>query len=103
MAALYSERIWEGRNVTSLAYTVPAGKRLVIRDIDCFFGGGIGGGAANFTGTLGQTFAYFSFTGLSSSAFEWRGRQVFYAGETVAMVSGQGIDVTVSGYLLTEP
>lgn len=103
VSRVYSTRIWEGRNVNVLSYTVPSGYRLVLRDIDTFFGGGIGGGAANYVGTLGQTFAYASFTGLISELVSWRGRQVFEPGETIRMVSGPGVDVTASGYLLELP
>lgn len=103
MAAVYSTKLFEGRDVSSWSYTVPAGFRLVVRDIDVFFGGGVEGGAANFVGTLGQTFAYFPFTGLESSGQHWQGRAVFDPGDEIGLVSGVGVDVTVSGYLLTLP
>jgi hypothetical protein len=104
MSSVYSTRFYEGKNVTSgTIVTVPAGYIAIVRDIDAFFGGGIEGGALNVIGTLGQTFAWFPFTGLTSAAFTWRGRQVFSAGESVRFVSGAGVDLTVSGYLLTAP
>jgi len=103
VASVYSKRLYEGRNVSSGALVVPPGVVWVVRDIDAFFGGGVSGGALNVTGTLGQTFAYFPYTGLVSSSFEWRGRQIFDAGDAWGFVSGAGVDLTISGYELSLP
>lgn len=104
MASVYSVQLYEGRNVNDGSLTVPDGFIWIVRDIDAFFGGGLDGGACNFIGSLGQTFAYFSFTGLVSSSFSWRGRQVFNPGQTFGFISDRaGVDVTISGYQLTLP
>lgn len=103
MAAVYSVRFVALRNTSGGGVVVPAGNVAIVRDIDAFFGGGIGGGALNVTGPAGQTFAWFPFTGLESSVFQWRGRQVFNPGETIGWTADHGVDLTISGYLLTLP
>ena len=103
MATVYSVRFYEGRNVTGGTFTVPAGVIWIVRDVDAFFGGGLAGGALDVVGTLGQTFAWFPFTGLTAAAFQWRGRQVFNPGDVWGFTSGQGIDLTLSGYSLIAP
>lgn len=103
MANVYSVQFYEGRDVSSATLTVPPGLIWIVRDIDAFFGGGLSGDACNFVGSLGQTFAYFSYIALISTGFTWRGRQVFNPGQTFGFVSGEGVDVTISGYQLTLP
>jgi len=103
MPAVYSTSFFAGQNETAFDLVVPAGVVWIIRDIDAFFGGGVSGAAANWLNPTGGTFAYFPFVGLESSAFEWRGRQCFQPGEHFAFVSGEGVDVMVSGYVLTLP
>jgi hypothetical protein len=109
VSRVYSTQFHQERNSTGWTYTNVGTFVVVVRDIDAFFGGGIVGGAANFVGTEGQTFAYFPFTGLDSAVFSWRGRQVFNPGDTFGMTTSSGtglgpapgVDVMVSGYLLS--
>ena len=107
---VYSTQFHQGRDDTGWTYLLSDPSFIVVvRDIDAFFGGGAEGGAANFVGNLGQTFAYFPFTGLESASFSWRGRQVFLPGQSFGMTTSgligpgpaPGVDVMVSGYLLS--
>lgn len=89
--------------VSTDIYTVPDGKRAVLRDIDLIATGG-GTTQISFRNeTTGE--ALVIFTGLAElESIAWRGRQVFYAGEVMGyyIVSG-GWFLTGSGYLLSDP
>lgn len=109
MTRVYSTQFHQERNSGGWIYANASDFVIVVRDIDAFFGGGANGGAANFIGTEGQTFAYFPFSALQSAGFSWRGRQVFRPGDTFGMTTTSeldlgdppGVDVMVSGYLLS--
>lgn len=102
-AAVYSTRLIEAHATSAETYTVPAGYRLVVRDADCFYPGGLGQ-SAQLEGPAGQIFAYFPFAAAVNGVLSsWRGRQVFEPGETITFASTAAMDITVSGYLLTLP
>lgn len=83
-----------------IGYTVPAGKRAVIKSID----------ACNLTATpvslvlfIGSTRFEVGPIAASPGAQRWYGHQVAYAGETIAATAttANAISLLISGYLLT--
>lgn len=90
-------------NVTSDSYLVPAGFVAVVRDVDCFYSGGIGS-YTQLENPANGIFVFFSFPASVDGALQsWRGRQVFLPGEAFALASTDGVDIQVSGYLLAAP
>lgn len=93
--------------------TVPNNKRWVVTDADVYWGGGVSlpstqlGIAGQLTWWIAQVdpneAQVLSGDTWQSRSWQWRGRQVLYAGEAI-MVSSNGvaIDVAVSGYELDE-
>lgn len=107
---VFSQRFFQARNLSGGSnYTVPDGFRAVVRDIDVFDGSVTGDNVFQaISDALGQTFAFWRspLTGGSLNAgswFGWRGRQVFFPDDTITFFADSGLDVTVSGYLLTLP
>lgn len=84
----------------SPTYTVPAGNVAVVRDVTITSStGGTDAGGWGVPGT-----AFLGAFRLSSTVpeYRWKGRQVFTAGESIAMIwQGGGFYYAVSGYLLT--
>lgn len=102
MAAVYSTNLFSGHDVTSWTSSpVPAGDVVIVRDIDVWFGGGVIGGPWSVFGIVGQTFAWGHFDGLLAALQSWRGRQVIPPGQTFGFTALPGLDVTISGYVLT--
>jgi hypothetical protein len=107
MAAVYSQRFIAVKGLSSTSFNiVPDGYVVVVRDIDTYIGTPTGINGIYFQGHLGQTIWWSEATIGQSQYASWRGRQVFYAGETFAMYADVGAldayDVTVSGYLLSD-
>jgi hypothetical protein len=88
----------------SFTYTVPAGQVAIVRDIDALFEGNPGNTALSVydPGTLGTV--YYHLQTNPNEYVQWRGRQVFLAGQrfTVASAGPNAVGCRVSGYLLTE-
>jgi hypothetical protein len=100
---VYSARFLQAHAVAAGSFTVPAGYVLVVRDADCFYPGGAGQ-SAQLEGPAGGIFAYFPFSAaINGVLVSWRGRQIFYAGETFTFAATAAMDIMVSGYLLTAP
>jgi hypothetical protein len=97
---LLSLREFEG----TATYTVAAGFVVVVRDIDAFWSFGLTLASLNVVGDLGETFAFWTITPLStnSQSFQWRGRQVFESGTSFSVITNSALDVRVSGYVLTD-
>lgn len=82
-------------------YTVPAGKRAIVRSASAceyyttptsvLFGAG------------GVCYAVGSLSGTGQSFFSWSGYAVAYAGETLSAVIQGKADVHVDGYLFDDP
>lgn len=87
-----------------LFYTVPAGYRAVVRDLDVAYQTTGGSTQVEFA-IAGVTF--FGNAQNSSAlwvAVQWRGRQIANAGDQIGVgVSGDSSSVAVSGYLLVLP
>lgn len=101
--AVYSTRFIAATMASGLhsAYTVPAGKVAIVRDVDVVSQG------STFPTTLGLyapgVSAFLFVVTLASSALwaGWRGRQVFTAGEVLDTYDAYGgSSIFVSGYLL---
>jgi len=91
-----------GRGGTqNVVYTVPAGRRAVVRFVAVSAYAAAGQSAFVFVG--GAVVLYWPAPAANAAAF-WDVRMVAYAGETV-MVSTSGSDVAfhVSGYLFNDP
>lgn len=85
-------------------YTVPAGFRAVLRDVDIYFGGATG--IVVELRATGINFVPFAATTTDPEPGVWRGRQVLNAGESLTvhvatLPAGGGLNVFASGYLLT--
>lgn len=105
MAAVYSTRFLQvlGHNGDA-SYQVPPGKLAIVRDVDAFVAPDNAPGAVYLWGALGQTIWLANWSGLADDLTQqWRGRQVYLAGENVWIHTTAPADVTVSGYLLTTP
>lgn len=100
---VYSTRFAQQELATgSYFWIAQPGFRTVLRDVD----------AANRSypalmfvmGAGMQVIARFEVDGSTFNTFQWRGRQVFYAGENINFVVSSGEwDFTASGYQLTLP
>ena len=101
-----SERFFGVQGLTgSLSYVVPAGKRAIVSNMVAYWNGSVGFGVG-LRGSAGQTVVFFGGTITDGPPlwFWWDGHQVFYAGEVLELASEiEAVDVTVSGYLLTDP
>jgi len=92
---------------SSTVYTVPVGKRAVVRDIILYDGGA----AAGFIGLAavppGGGSAVFLVTYPAAQptvANHWEGRQVVMAGGSLLLIAGvTTADYRVTGYLFDEP
>lgn len=105
-APVYSSRFIQQVGLDSSAsFAVPSGFIAVVRDLDAYCNATIGFANLFMEGAIGQTIAWHSWEVTTQDQFQWRGRQVLEPGETLTVVAdtgvGVGIDVTVSGYLLT--
>jgi hypothetical protein len=106
---VYSVRFLSRRNLTGGAtYLVPAGMVAVVRDIDAFDGSLTGDNVLQVSGASGSTFAFWRSpvaigAANAGNAYAWRGRQILNAGEELQLNADSGLDVAVSGYLLTIP
>lgn len=105
---VYSTRFLQRQNLTGIAlYTVPEGMVAIVRDADIFDGSSEGGDSyvlqitrADETNTT--TIDQFE-SSLTDKIHQWRGRQVLNEGDVLSATVAVGMDVTVSGYLLTAP
>lgn len=86
---------------TVVVYTVPAGYVAVLRDVDAYFPSGLGPQLFLQDGSVPISFALLAPTAVPGSV-QWHGRQVFTAGEEIAVnLTATPIRALLSGYLLT--
>lgn len=106
MAAVYTTRFGRGVSTASVGvdYTVPAGYRAVLTDLDIVFGGSTFPSTAFLIDT-GPGAAFWRTTASSAGTVAaWRGRQVLEAGDTVQFFpTTTGISWHLTGYLFTLP
>lgn len=102
----YSSRLWRGEILVAtgaaVIFTVPAGKRVVVRDVSGHFTAGTTPALL-----LHAVSANIPFLRVSASTvpggFQWTGRQVIHEGEncyTSILGTGGAARFTVSGYVL---
>lgn len=108
MATVYSVRFYAAVGLAPgsyTVYTVPPGYTAIVRDIDCYSSAGVSNAEIYFEGNLGQTFFHAEVVATTQDSPQWRGRQVFEAGDTISVNVGgaSNWDVTISGYLLALP
>lgn len=102
--SVYSTNFFSGHGINgSSTYNVPAGFIAVVRDADVFWGGGVALPDFRMIGQAGQTIWFFEFVLGHGESIEWRGRQVIDPLGTLTVVTGDAMDVTISGYLLSVP
>jgi hypothetical protein len=105
MADIYSVTFIAAPGVTdSVSYTVPDGFTAVVTGVDLYLNG-IPATEAFFEGTAGQA-VWATGIGETTNTYQsWRGRMAATEGQTfgVHVTNDQAWDVTVSGYLLTNP
>lgn len=100
---VYSVRFFaeHGLNGT-VTYTVPAGFKAVLRDLDAYNGGGVISTSVFLEGNNGQSI-WSDSSSAQAKVSQWRGRQVIEPGETITLTTTGAWDITVSGYLLSLP
>jgi hypothetical protein len=102
MAEIYSTRAAAGviaAGATTVVYTVPAGTVFVLRCVDVVSTGAAGSELAlELTGVA--TPIFYTSTAVSQH-FQWTGRQVFNAGDTITLATAGGAwSFMLSGYSL---
>lgn len=82
-------------------YVVPAGKIAVLRDLDLI--SLAAGATVSFLVDFASSSPYVSFQSTAVlTSFTWRGRQVYVAGDSIALQINSGTwGYRLSGYLLT--
>lgn len=105
MSNVYSVNFIRAHEVSGIvAYTVPDGYTAIVRDVDLFCGNQLVAPTCYMTSATPDTWFYAEGASETSQWFGWRGRQVFGPGETFGCeVTDGNFDVSVNGYLLTEP
>jgi len=98
---VYSKRVVGGSygSGSHLVYTVPADKVFIIRCVDF---ANESGGTAEAIVILNSAWCLFDKQGVTpSSSYQWTGRQVLNAGDTITVAATQSnANFTISGYLL---
>jgi len=102
MSSVYSERLISHEGLGNLfTWTVPSGKRAVVRAVD----------GVSFSGTDGAVDCRVAGVLICALRFQapgesrhWDTRAVAYAGEVVQLATGgQDVAATVSGYVFADP
>jgi len=106
-AAVYSKRFGIAHDLmigAELTYTVPVGFVAVLRDIDAYSGILTGNTLLGYLAATPDVVFFQASWGINETGWRsWRGRQVFYAGDTFGLSSNQFVDGAMSGYLLSAP
>jgi hypothetical protein len=89
----------------AVSVVVPAGVVWILRDVDLVDSSITTGDFCNVEGHLNQSIFFArNQTATPGPWFEWRGRQVFNAGEHITVAPGAGAwHATLSGYQLVAP
>ena len=100
----YSRRLFSQQGVTdpTVCFTVPPGQVWIVRSIDCYCGAPLVSSQLIFK-EYENSAAFLSFTteAGTSRSFQWEGRQVFEAGQSLeADPADHAWDIRVSGYEL---
>jgi len=84
-------------------YVVPDGYTAVVRDFDAYYGGSLSAEQVFLVGSADQIVWQVSWAINEAGWRGFRGRQVYYTGETIAVYGTDVMDLTASGYLLLSP
>lgn len=108
MADVYSHRFYSVKGLapgSSAAIAIDAGRTAVIRTVDCYCSAGASNAQLFIEGDQGQAFFRAEVVALTQDEAQWRGDQVLFENETLTInnPSASPWDVTISGYLLTNP
>lgn len=87
--------------IVQATFTVPAGKTLVVRDIDIYYGTSLSVREVFAVGSAGQIFWYETVDANLAGWRQWTGREVFYETEVFGVYGSDVLDITASGYLLS--
>lgn len=101
---VYSTRLIAVHNQpanTPILYTVPAGYLVVVRCVDAYAGVTVLGVNFYAKGSAAQVFWKDATSPTSDGWRQWRGREVLYEGEALALEADDVADLSASGYLLT--
>ena len=103
--SVYSSNLLEELGLNgSAGFPCPAGKVMVVRDIDCYaLAPATSNAHLRFVGNLGETLWLFQVDFGQQASGQWRGRQVFTAAQSFGIQTDSAFDVKVSGYLLNAP
>jgi hypothetical protein len=99
---VYTERfVASDAHTGTLSWTVPGGKRAILKQLDVFNGGSAT--ATVYVAVAGVTFAVAS--GLAQNArWTWEGMHALYAHEAIGLnVIAGAASVVVSGYVFDDP
>jgi hypothetical protein len=105
MSTIYTVVI---QNVVGLNGTItvgppPTGFKWVLKDVDCYFNGTLGGSIL-LQGQGGQAFWVNNWAvGTPAQYASWRGRNVIGTGKTFKIISTAATDVSVHGFQLELP
>lgn len=104
MSVPYSHRLYsvsgQGSGAGAVNVPVPAGKVMVVREVDGY-SGDIGGPVVFFEDhATGGTWFVRQGAALTTTSFQWEGRLVFEEGGFDVRVDSGAWDIYVSGYLL---
>ena len=100
---LYSTNLLALRDFSgNEAVPAPPGTVLVIRDIDVYYGGLLAP-QFNASGDAGQVFASNTWAPASPGLYSWRGRYVTRPSGLISVFAEFGMDISVSGYVLSAP
>lgn len=102
MSNVYTTRFFAfGGATTTRSYTVPAGKRAVVKSISAVNNLGSSASAAL---QVGGVYAWYVTLPAATSSTSFETRQVAYAGETIlCTTTGQDTRVHVAGFLFDDP
>lgn len=101
MATPYSTRFADLAGLNgAFTYNVPEAFRLVLRDVDVYGNAGLSAIHFRILNPAGGTIWLFQVDTDTNASGQWRGRQVYNAGEAVTFTTDGAMDVTASGYLL---
>ena len=87
----------------NFVYTVPAGHRAVLKDLDAYVNASLSQLNQFFYGSGSQLFAWFTTDIETTVVHQWRGRMVLYEGEHFACITDGECHISANGFLFEDP
>lgn len=103
MANVYSTQFWDAHAVTGLAYEVPTGFVAVLRYLTLFYSGGLGA-QVQLVLAPATTILFQGFNPAATG--QWNDHDIHVVvnpGQLFSLAADDGVDVSLSGYLLSLP